>query len=97
MKIQLRKLLNSGILNAGWVGFFGDSEYVKEDGEVKFGYWSFTGIVDKKDEQMINEKYGIFSLDDEVDEEDIQDNNLDFPIWNDKGQLCAVQFTYGSD
>ena len=98
MKVQLRNLLNPVILNAGkWIGFFGDSEYVDENGDVKFGFWSFTGIVDEKDVEYVDEKYGIFTLDDEVDEEDFYNNNLDFPIMNDNGQLCAVQFTYGDD
>ena len=97
MNVQLRTLLNPNILNARWVKFFGDSEYVDEHGELKMGYWSFSGIVDEKDADYVDEKYGIFSLDDEIDDTEIYNNDLDFPIWNDKGDLCAVKFHYGGD
>ena len=45
--VQFKDLINVGILNAEWVGFQGDSEYVDENGEVQLGYWSFVEVLDE--------------------------------------------------
>ena len=47
MKIKFRELVNPLILNEGYdkVGFQGDSEYIREDGSVKMGFWEFVDVM----------------------------------------------------
>ena len=95
--VKISQLLNSGILNAGWVGFSGDSEFQSEDGEWKLGYWSFIGIIDESEVAEIEEEYGGWHLDDDFPEEAVFNQDKDIPVYNNKGQLCVVQFHYRRD
>ena len=92
MMIKLRDLLNPLILNDGWVGFQGNSEYVLENGEVRMGYWTFLDIIDAGDAH----KKDNFTLDDEIDESELLDD-ITWKVENDIGQLCVVQFTYNGN
>ena len=95
LKIKIRKLLNPLILDAGWVGFLGDSEYFNEDGELIYGYWCFHDL------DELAEKYGKniggtpFKLDDMLDESEFRGNgDTIFIVENDKGVVCKVKFLY---
>lgn len=88
--ITFRKLVNFFILNDDeWVGFFGDSEYVHENGEVKMGYWSFLDIIEPESIRVKEH----FTLDDEIDDSELL-NPTPWMVKNDNGQLCVVEIRY---
>ena len=88
--VKISQLLNSSILNSEWLNFMGDSEYVDENGELQFGYWSFLGIVEETNGEVP------FDLKDELPEEAIYGNYL-VPIRNKKDHICVVEFHYRGD
>lgn len=80
------------------VGFQGNSEFFNDDGELMMGYWSFDGILDENDIEYVNEKYGIFDLDDEIRDEDVFDNDKLIPVWDANKQFVAcIKVHYRSD
>ena len=83
--VQFKDLINVGILNAEWVGFQGDSEYVDENGEVQLGYWSFVEVLDESADYpwTVNDKIPVKEL-----------NNWLFKIKNSKNHTCVVKFNY---
>lgn len=89
MMIKLRDLLNPLILNDGWVGFQGNSEYVLENGEVRMGYWSFLDAMDIDDAHEGN----YLTLDYEIDDSMLLGETR-WEVENDNGVLCTVQFVY---
>lgn len=95
--VKFSSLVNPLILDAGWVRFQGNSEFKGDDGEYKMGYWSFLGIIAEDEVEELSKEYATFSLDDEIDENEIIEQELAFLLWNTKGELCAVQFHYRSD
>lgn len=101
MNVKFRDLVNPLILNAGWIGFCGDSEYINPNDDidpVKMGGWSFQGIVPDKYVENIEEKYATFILDDEINECEIYDQDLAFLIWNDnETKLNIVKFHYSEN
>ena len=88
MMVKISSLLNSGILNAEWVGFQGDSEFIDENGELQLGYWSFLGISDEKPSD------DDWELDGEIPEEALYDEKWLFKVINKKGRVCIVRFSY---
>lgn len=68
-----------------WIGFFGDSEYEKEDGEIRMGNWALMGTFDK----IIRDFH--LELDD-----DILDDKLTglYIVKNDNGTVCLVKLMY---
>lgn len=106
--VKFRDLINPAILNAGWIGFNGDSEYISEDGELMYGNWTFVdikknAILNKEEleadleEGVINDEsefIGInWTLDDSIPEH-ILSKGLTFEVENDKGQLCLINIIY---
>lgn len=91
--VRFRQLLNPLILNEGWIGFQGDSEFKGEDGELHMGYWSFLGILD--DAPTDND----WELDDEIEEGLFLAvcKGWKFKVVNDHRQVCAVEFHYGGE
>lgn len=89
MMVKIRHLLNPLILSSGMVGFFGDSEYRNSDGELVMGYWNFIKCSDcwVKDE-------GYLSLDDCISDVELFEGDGMYEVFNDKGNLCLVQFIY---
>lgn len=89
MKVKFRELLNPLILDEGWIGFQGDSEYMNADGELVFGYWEFHEV----------DEYGHingvpYKLDDMIEDYLLCNNDSLFIIENDKGVVCKVRFIY---
>ncbi len=84
--IPIRKLLNSAILNAGWVGFEGDSEFTIDD-EPMLGCWAFLAATE------VNDVSNQFTLDDEIPVPD-KDTVTNIDVVNDEGVLCEVEFRY---
>lgn len=90
--VKFRELVNPVILNAGWVNFNGDSEFIDANGEYQLGNWSFLDIIDDEDSRTRDN----FVLDDEIDEEEVYDSTP-WAVENDKGQLCIIQINYRRD
>lgn len=86
--VRFRQLLNPLILNEGWIGFQGDSEFKGEDGKLHMGYWSFLGILD--DAPTDND----WDMDDEIDDSVLYEEKWAFKVINSKGQVCVVKFKY---
>lgn len=86
--VKFRELVNPLILDAEWVGFSGNSEYKREDGEYAMGYWNFLGIAE--DEATDDD----WSLDDEIDDSILYEDKWLFRIVNGKGNVCIVKFIY---
>lgn len=96
--VRFNQILNPLILADKWVGFNGDSEFINEDGELMMGSWTFVGILDESAIDSVEKKYGIFDLDDEINEDALIDQELMFPVWDAKKNfVCAVQFHYRGD
>ena len=89
MMIKFRDLLNPLILNDGWVGFCGNSEYICENGEVRMGYWAFLEALEIDDPHSGN----YLTLDDEIDDSKLFGETI-WEVENDEGLLCTVEFTY---
>lgn len=87
--VKISTLINPLILAEKWVGFNGDSEFIDSDGELQMGSWSFVGILKDEDIESVDEKYGIFSLDDEIKEEDVFNNENLIPVWDKNRQFVA--------
>ena len=89
MMVKFRDLLNPLILNDGWVGFCGDSEYISENGEVRMGYWAFLDALEIDDGHSGN----YLTLDDEIDDSKLFGETR-WEVENDEGLLCTVKFMY---
>ena len=89
MMIKFRDLLNPLILNDGWVGFCGNSEYICENGEVRMGYWAFLDALEIDDSHSGN----YLTLDDEIDDSKLFGETR-WEVENDEGLLCTVKFMY---
>lgn len=87
--VTISTLINPLILADKWVGFNGDSEFIDSDGELQMGCWTYEGILDENDIGYVDEKYGIFDLDDEIEEEDVFDNENLIPVWDKNKQFVA--------
>ena len=88
--IKIRDLLNPKILNnEDYVGFYGDSEYTNEDGELVMGAWRFILIYDG---WLRNHEY--LTLDDEIDESLLTSEDSSIEVFNDNHELCLVEFHY---
>lgn len=87
--VKISTLINPLILTEKWVGFNGDSEFFDSDGELQMGCWTYDGILDEKDIDYVDEKYGIFDLDDEIKEADVFDNENLIPVWDKNRQFVA--------
>ena len=62
--VKFRELVNTSILNSEeWMGFFGDSEYETDDGELRMGYWVFIGTFNNIAQGFYGE------LDDEISDD----------------------------
>lgn len=91
LNVKFSRILNPAILNAEWVGFQGDSEYVDENGVTQMGYWSFLDIL--QDEPTDDD----WNLEDEVDDSVLYEDKWLFRIVNSKGNVCVVKFSYRRD
>lgn len=91
MTVKINQILNTGILNAEWIGFHGDSEYEDKDGEWHLGAWSFIGVTTNPRGEIP------WELDDEVEEEALYNPELTFVIRNKRGKICLVKFHYRRD
>lgn len=89
-KIAIKQLINPNILDNEWEGFFGDSEYIAEDGSVKLGYWTLCKVLD--DEK--NEE--VFTVNDKIDEKNITAETY-LKIINSNNNLCLVKLMYNGD
>ena len=87
MMVKIRDVLNPLILDAGWVGFNGDSEYEHPKFGLMMGGWTFHEMTD--DEPTDND----WDLDDEIPDEALYKDHL-FKVINGKGAVCIVQFHY---
>lgn len=96
--VKFENILNPLILADKMVGFHGNSEFFDSDGNLQMGYWTFVGIIKDEDVPALDEQYGVFSLDDEIEDELVFNQELMFPVWDAKKEfVCAVQFHYRSD
>ena len=96
--VKICTLINPLILANKWVGFNGDSEFEDINGETQMGGWTFKGILEEKDIEYVDEKWGIFDLDDEIEDKDVFDNELNIPVWDAKREFVAIiQIHYKSD
>ena len=78
--VKYRELVNTAILNdEEWLGFFGDSEYETDDGEIRMGYWSFIGVFRK--------------LDDDISDDALTGEYI-YRVMNDNGNVCEIILTY---
>ena len=95
-KIQIRKLVNPLILNDGWVGFQGDSEFESDGGFTGLGAWSYLDII--QDEQTLAEIKNdtfwlpVYDIDDEITITEMMAKCL--IVRNDGGAYCVVKFHY---
>ena len=87
MMVKFSTILNPLILDAGIVGFNGDSEYLHPERGVMMGSWIFHEILE--DAPSDND----WNLDDEIPDEVLYNQHL-FKIINNKGAVCVVQFLY---
>ena len=85
--VRIRELINCAILNDRWVGFFGDSEYQSDNGDIRMGYWSFIGIF----ENIVDGFY--CGLDDEISDDELTGNHL-YIVKNDNGVVCCIKLMY---
>ena len=88
--VKFKQLVNPLILNDGWEGFQGNSEFKGKKGKLHMGYWSFLGILD--DEPTADD----WKLEDDIEEEIFLTvcGEWNFRIINAHGQVCAVKFSY---
>jgi len=91
MMLKFRDLVNPNVLyDEDMKGFQGDSEYVREDGRLMFGSWTFTdvyGTEDIKDDD--------WTLDSEIDEEMLYNSEIQhYLVVNEKGVLCEIKLDY---
>lgn len=84
--VKIRELINPSILNAGWVGFQGDSEFVDENDELQMGSWTF---VEMSDQHQIS-----WGLDAEVGNDKVFNSPWTFWVQNEMGKSCKVTLTY---
>ena len=89
--IEIKQLINPNILDNEWEGFFGDSEYIAEDGSLKLGYWTLCKVLDAK---MLNGIY--YTINDKIDESQLTGNNY-FKILNSNNNLCFVKLVYDGE
>ena len=98
--VKISELVNPLILADKMVGFNGDSEFKDSNGELQMGSWTFVGILKDEDIDIVDEKYGIFELEDEITEVDIFifGNDKLIPVW-DAGHnfVCCVKIHYRRD
>ena len=93
--VKINSLINPSILAEQWVGFNGDSEFMDSNGELQMGSWTYAGILKDEDIEYVDEKYGIFSLDDEINEDDVYGNNQLIPVWDSNNEFVAcIQIHY---
>ena len=86
--VSIRELVNCNILNnSDYVGFFGDSEYQSDNGDIRMGYWSFIGIF----ENIIDGFY--CGVDDEISDDELTGEHL-YIVKNDKGVVCCIKLMY---
>lgn len=88
--VKYRDLLNPHFLNEEKVGFFGDSEFIDNDGKLQMGYWTFRTLFDG---WLKDVEYP--TLDDEADTGVILKGDGYVELFNDNGDLCGVEFMYG--
>ena len=90
MKIALKNLVNSAILNdKSYVGFQGDSEFVDEDGKLHFGTWTYKDNLGLSEVDDFDK-----TLDSKVHENLLFGAYNPFEIYNDNGELCIVEIQY---
>lgn len=86
--VKFKELVNTSILDSEkWVGFFGDSEYMNDNGEVVMGYWSFDGI----NNNLIPELSNTYEM--ELSEEEIT-GKKGYTLLNSKGTICLITLYY---
>lgn len=86
--VKFKELVNTSILDSEkWVGFFGDSEYINDNGEVVMGYWSFDGI----NNNLIPELSNTYEM--ELSEEEIT-GKKGYTLLNSKGTICLITLYY---
>ena len=96
--IKISSLINPFIIADQWVGFNGDSEFIDLNGELQMGSWTYAGVLKDEDIDYVDEKYGIFSLDDEIPEQAVFDNEKLIPVWDAHKQFVAcIQINYRRD
>ena len=96
--VKISTLINPLMIADKWVGFNGDSEFYDSNGNLQMGSWTFVGILDESDIESVDEKYGIFGLDDEIRDEDVFDNDYLIPVWDSNKQFVAcIKVHYRSD
>ena len=86
--VKYRELVNTAILNdEEWLGFFGDSEYETDDGEIRMGYWSFIGVFRNIPQRFYKE------LDDDISDDALTGEYI-YRVMNDNGNVCEIILTY---
>ena len=96
--VKISTLINPLMIADKWVGFNGDSEFYDSNGNLQMGSWTFVGILDESDIESVDEKYGMFGLDDEIRDEDVFDNDYLIPVWDSNKQFVAcIKVHYRSD
>ena len=86
--VKFKELVNTSILDdEKWVGFFGDSEYINDNGEVVMGYWSFDGINNNIEEDLSN------TYDMELSEDELT-GQKGYTLLNSKSTICLITLYY---
>ena len=91
MKVTFRDLVNPSIINdESYVGFQGDSEFVDQTGELRFGTWTFKNALHMPNDPDYNDK----TLDSTVHENLLFGAYNPFRVYNDHGVLCIIEIQY---
>ena len=93
---KFNQLINPLILNAGWVRFQGDSEFVDSNGKLQMGCWSFLDIIPADEVRKFEMQDEGWDLEDEI-EESVLYSHTCYPIFDKAGNICLVGIHYGGD
>ena len=96
--VKFETLINPLILADRMVGFNGDSEFKDSDGELHMGSWTFVGIVDGRDIEAIERLYPTFTLEDDINEDEVFNRTKPFLLWSPREKfLTVVEIHYRDD